>query len=201
MRTLIYIPIVHTQADMGTLSESVRRTAIPKLGEEGWKRKAEMIDRMWIEIERLIDSLALSYEGVRLYQDGLPVCEREAEIVSELANAGSRNHRLVLRLMKGGAKITGTESAEILVQEYELIKQILASGNIPEATARLQALGDSLLKKRDQYIAHRINNTMHADETGILFLGMLHSLGGYLDRDIRVICPIDYAAGSWRVRR
>lgn len=184
---------------MGTLSESVRGTALPKLGEKGWKRKAEMIDKMWMEIERVIDGLALSYDKIRLYQDGLPVCGREAEIVNELAKAGSRNHKLLLRLMEGGARIMGTESAEILVQEYELIKQILAGGNIPEATGRLQALGDSLLKKRDQYIAHRINNTLHAGETGILFLGMLHSLGGSLDKDIRVICPIDYAMDSRRV--
>ena len=47
-----------------------------------------------------------------------------------------------------------------------------------------------MLKKRDRYIAGRINSTLGKGETGILFLGMLHSLKDLLDRDIHVICPV-----------
>jgi hypothetical protein len=47
-----------------------------------------------------------------------------------------------------------------------------------------------LLKKRDRYIAGRINTTLGKGETGILFLGMFHSLQGLLDRNIRVIYPV-----------
>lgn len=192
-RTLIYIPIIHSQVDMGALSESVRRVTLQKLGQKGWKRKVNLIDRMWTEIEKVIEGLALSYEKVRLYQDGLPVCGREAEIVTELAKAGSPNHRLLLRLKERGATIMGTESSELLVEEYELVKQSLAGGGAPKAggiEARKKALGDSLLKRRDRYIADRINGTLRDGETGVLFLGMLHSLGNWLDKDIRVIYPV-----------
>ncbi|MFH1293180.1 MAG: hypothetical protein ABIJ44_03520, partial [Pseudomonadota bacterium] len=58
------------------------------------------------------------------------------------------------------------------------------------AAARKKGVGDSLLKRRDQYIAARINGTLLVGETGILFLGMLHSLGNWLDKDIRVRYPI-----------
>lgn len=198
-RTLIYIPIIHSQVDMGTLSESVRRTTLQRLGEKGWKRKANLIDTMWAEIEKVIDGLTLSFEKVRLYQDGLAVCGREAEIVTELAKAESRNHRLVLRLMERGATIMGTESSELLVEEYEVVKQTLARGDTLKAAgvaARKKALSDSLLKRRDRYIADRINGTLLPGETGILFLGMLHSLGNWLDKDIRVIYPITRPAGA-----
>jgi len=189
-RTLTYIPIIHSQVDMGALSESVRRATLQRLGEKGWKRKVNLIDKMWTEIEKVIDGLVLSYEKVRLYQDGLPVCDREAEIVNELAKAGSRNHRLLLRLMERGATIMGTESSELLVKEYELVKQTLAGADTQKAAAiesSKKALSDSLLKRRDQYIAERINNTLRLSETGILFLGLLHSLEGLLAKDIRVI--------------
>lgn len=87
-RTLIYLPIVHTQADMGALKESVARATLEKVGRTGLSRKTAAIDRIWTEIEAAIDALALSFDRVRLYQDGLPVCGREAEIVTELAQAG-----------------------------------------------------------------------------------------------------------------
>jgi hypothetical protein len=48
-------------------------------------------------------------------------------------------------------------------------------------------LSEELLKKRDRFIARRINSTLRPGETGILFLGMLHSLAALLDEDIRVI--------------
>ena len=194
-RTLIYFPIMHnTQADMGSLRELIWQTTLQKLGKNGWEIKANLIDEMWTQIEQVIDCLPLSYERVRLYQDGLPVCRREAEIVTELAKVGSLNHLLLLGLMERGATLMGTESSELLVQEYNLVKQILDGSNnlkAPENEAHQNAFSDSLLKRRGQYIADRINSTLRISETGILFLGMLHSLGNWLDKDIRVTYPIN----------
>jgi hypothetical protein len=192
-RTLIYIPIIHTQADMGALSEPIQRLKVKRLGRRGWERNVSLVDKLWDQIEQAIESLVLPYERVRLYQDGLPVCGREVEIVTELARAGSRNHRLLLRLREKNATIMGTESSELLVEEYQLVKEAFASGTPQVATrgeARRKALRDSLLKRRDQYIARRVNGTLRTGETGLIFLGMLHSVGPWLDKDIRVVYPI-----------
>jgi hypothetical protein len=192
-RTLIYFPIVHTQADMGALSESIQRLKVKRLGRKGWERNVNLVDKLWAQIEQAIESLILPYERVRLYQDGLPVCGREVEIITELAKAGSRNHRLLLCLREKGATIMGTESSELLVEEYQLFKEDFAAGKPEVATrgeARRKALRDSLLKRRDQHIARRINDTLLGGETGLIFLGMLHSVGPWLDKDIRVVYPI-----------
>jgi len=178
---------------MGALSEPIRRVKVKRLGRKGWERNVSLVDKLWDQIEQAIEGLVLAYERVRVYQDGLPVCGRELEIVTELARAGSRNHRLLLRLREKGATIMGTESSELLVEEYQLVKEAFATGEPRLATrgeARRKALRDSLLKRRDQYIAHRVNGTLGIGETGLIFLGMLHSLGSWLDRDIRVLYPI-----------
>jgi hypothetical protein len=191
-RTLIYFPIVHTQADMGALKESVTRATLEKVGRAGLARKTAAIDRIWTEIEAAIDALALSFDRVRLYQDGLPVCGREAEIVTELALAGSRNHQLLLRLMAQGAVLMGTESADLLVQEYQLARQSLAT-RAPRAAgvaATRRALSQALLQRRDHFMARRINETLKSGATGILFLGMLHSVERYLNPDVKVIYPL-----------
>jgi hypothetical protein len=92
--------------------------------------------------------------------------------------------------MDRGATIMGTESLELLMEEYALVKRIW---DIPDLLKRSRveasqkASFDSLLKRRDQFIARRINDTLNPGETGILFLGMLHSVGDKLGGDIRVI--------------
>jgi len=192
-RVLIYIPIIHTQADMGALARSVRRVTIRKLGRQAWKRNVDVIGGMWEEIRRTVEGWELPWENVRLYQDGLPRCEREAEIVADLAGAGSPNHQLLLSLMKKGATLMGTESPDLLLEEYRLVQQILAAKD-PEEAARIEARHEarsrSLLARRDQYIARRLNESLRAGETGLLFLGMLHSLDSRLAKDIRVSYPI-----------
>jgi hypothetical protein len=189
-RRLIYFPIIHTQADMGALQESVARASREKLGQAGVARKARAVARRWRQIDRAIEALDMPLKQMRLYQDGLPVCGREGEIVAALAQAGSRNHQLLERLRAQGAVLMGTESADLLVQEYQLAQQSL-SGRAPGlAAAQQQSLSESLLRRRDQFIAQRINDTLRPGETGILFLGMLHTVERYLPRDIEVIYPL-----------
>jgi hypothetical protein len=91
----------------------------------------------------------------------------------------------------------GTESPELLVEEYQLAAAAFASGATVRTRIRQKQLRDSLIEKRDRYIAARINATLGAGETGILFMGMLHEVARYLDSDIDVICPL----GPRRVRR
>jgi hypothetical protein len=154
-RILIYFPIIHTQTDMGNLKASVRHVMLKKAGLQSFKRKAEAVNRLWTEIELAIDALKLDYRKVRLYQDALPVCGREADIIRDLADKGSRNHRLLLKLMERGAVPMGTESADLLLEEYETIKRVI-----------------------------------DADETGIIFLGLLHDPTVYLPTDIHRVYPM-----------
>jgi len=86
----------------------------------------------------------------------------------------------------------GTESGDLLVQEYQLAKQSLTA-KPPRAAgvaAQRRALSETLLRRRDQFIAQRLNDTLKDGETGILFLGMLHALERYLDPDVEVIYPL-----------
>ena len=44
MRTLIYVPIIHTSADLGSLVEDVAKRAVANLGEEVWKEYLKTIE-------------------------------------------------------------------------------------------------------------------------------------------------------------
>jgi hypothetical protein len=189
-RKLVYIPIIHTAEDMGTLGDSIRGKKVSALGRRGVAHAADVVGKMWEKIEGVAARLPRTKGTVRVYQDGLPVCGHEQEIVSELAEAGSRNHRLLLELQARGAVLMGTESPELLVEEYHLATAEFASEATPRTDTRRQQLRDSLLEKRDRFIAGRINATLAAGESGILFLGMFHDAARYLDLDIDVVYPL-----------
>lgn len=192
-RTLIYIPIIHTQTDMGAMSEAVRKVTLQKLGEKAWNEKVRLVDQFWNDVELIINNMNLTYEKVRLYQDGLPICGREMDIVSELAAKGSHNHQILLNLIKKGGIIMGTEAPGLLIEEYMLLKKILDASNIQEAMkieASQKTASEDILTRRDHFIAENIGRTLAASETGILFIGGLHRVRKLLAPDILIISPL-----------
>ena len=183
--SLIWVPVIHTQADLGSLGE----WSEDPVGRLQWQQRRKSTEELWHRIRREIDNLHLDYERVRLYQDGLPHCGYEEQIVGDLASAGNRNHLLLLDLMEKGAKLTGTESPDLLTKQYEVIQGVLVPPG-PEETNNVAELymerRRALLRKRDRYIAQRISDTLAAGEIGLVFLGMLHSVEDHLPPHIRI---------------
>jgi len=200
-RILILVPIIHTQADMGALGTHIRRQLIKTFGERWWQSNLGTVDRVWDEIEASVNDLDLPYKQLRIYQDGLPVCGRELDIVRELAAAGSRNHRLLLELNRRGAAIMGTESGELLVEEYSRIRGLLESPGQPSPHQDVKASGARLIEKRDRFIAARIDATLGPDEIGMLFLGMLHSIAPLLAKDIKSLNLLPFDSNARQIKQ
>lgn len=191
-RKLFYIPIVHTETDMGALGESVKKASLQKMGLQAWKRKKQLIGRFWNDIEKAIEDLKLPYSRTKIYQDGLPVCgsEKELEIVNQLASTGSRNHELLDKLIQKGAALMGSESPDLLMMEYNLAMNIFKNPTSSLNGEDMKIQSAEILKKRDEFIAKRINDTLKDGEVGVLFIGLLHNVFPLLDGDIEVATPI-----------
>lgn len=191
MRVLTYVPIIHSEADLGALGQAVAQRFGALFGAEQSERLARRqlsIDAMWDAIAGSLLAAPLTWSRVRVYQDGLPNCGFELAIVQELAAKQSRNYALLLELRKRGAALMGTEDPALLVREYERVRRLVElTRRPPPAEAALQALkqeGDELLAQRDAAIAARILSTLREGEHGVLFIGLLHrvdeALGGAL---------------------
>ena len=177
MRKLIQIKIVHTSLDMGSMKDSLRKEGITKIGKKRWEENMEKIERFWDEVEVEIDSLNLDYKKVRIYQDGLPCGEELGlKIVDETAKKGSKNYQIVKKLIEKGATIGKTESAKLLQEEYRYIKEFLNAASEDEKINAIQQYNkvkDELIKKRDTFIAEKIDKTLGDDEIGLL-LSLIH---------------------------
>jgi hypothetical protein len=184
-RRLYYVPIVHTQEDLGSLAVSVQAQTTARLGAAAGEDKQRASAEYWERVAAWVEALPPELPGFRLYQDGLPVCGSEDRIVAELADKGSRNYRLLTRLMQRGAVLMGTESPNLLREEYELVQQLLTQSPAPPSSN-----AGELLARRDGFIALRISQTLLPGETGILFIGALHRVAPLLPRDLQVLYPI-----------
>jgi YesN/AraC family two-component response regulator len=189
MRGLIYVPIVHTAADMGSLLPGVRDEYVERHGRGKWERHNTAIQRFWLGLRRRIVSLDLDCERTYLYQDGLPDCDRALDIVKDLARQGVPNHRLLLWLIERGATLIGTEETQLLTEEYELMRGIYKASS-PEqqqnAREKYRSRAPELLARRDEYIRRKIDNSLPPGATGLLFIGLQHHVDVGLAKDISV---------------
>jgi pheromone shutdown protein TraB len=159
------------------LSESVRAQYLAQFGPLMWRQRERAVEKLWEAIRARINRLDVAYNTARLYQDGLPVCGFEEQIVRQLAQAGSCNHQLLLELIGKGATLMGTEDPQLLIQEYQMQQQCAASpARADQARGQQAAQAQTLLEARDRFIAQRIAETLAAGETGLVFLGAAHRL-------------------------
>lgn len=182
VRRLIWIPVVHDTADLGTLVEEVKA----HYGESLWEQHTKGVSLFWDRVEACVARIPLPPHQTKVYQDGLPVeGEPGRRLVEALARRGSRNHRIILSLLARGAKLVATEDPALLLEEYELARRTLATSS-EDGLAELRRRKQDLLRRRDAYIARRIGETLHEGEMGILFLGLLHDVRPYLPADVRL---------------
>jgi hypothetical protein len=172
------------------MGEGLEREGVSRIGRLRWEENRRRIERFWDEVEREVDGLGLDLGRTRIYQDGLPCAGELGErIVKDTAERGSRNYRIVKRLMERGAGIEATESPLLLKQEYDHIKALLdakTEQERAEAAERYERVKDRLMEERDAFIARSIDSTLRDGETGLLFIGAHHNVLPKLPKDIEV---------------
>src|SRR6266568_1015426 len=189
MRRLIYVPIIHTDPDVGSLVEGIEERARAVVGDNNWEKHKEVVRLYWQEIADYWQGKNVS--GFKIFQDGMPVSGVVGKnIVQSLANEGSINHKIIEQLLDKGAELIQTEDPDPLKEEYFLTRELIQRKSLLDslgALFRYRWRKDKLLKARDMYIIKSINESLEEGETGICFLGAYHQVLPHLPKDIEVI--------------
>ncbi len=184
----MYIPIIHTNPDLGSLAAYLNKKAVKLLGSY-WRKHKKTVARYWQEIERFLEGK--TFTKVLIFQDGLPEGGKTAKaIINKLAYAGSPNYQLLKALVKKGAQMQKTEDPELLKTEYQLTKDLAARKNLMStifAFLKYKLKKNGLLSDRDSYIAKQINQNLKEEETGFCFLGAYHDVLSKLASDIKIV--------------
>lgn len=188
MRALILLPIIHSPADLGTLSGEAEdsRNEAQKL------QYLDAVEHFWTVVNGAIDGMSLNYPQLKVYQDSLPVGDLVDAIVADVAASGSKNYALLKTLQEKGATLMGTESPDLLRQEKDLMTEVLQSADHSKESAEK---AQALLLQRDRFMAQRINESLADEEMGLIFVGLMHQIEPYLAADIVVIKPLGEPSG------
>ena len=181
IRSLIYVPVLHAQKEASEILLSLRAGEAEKPADTSLAEQEKSVKEMWDGIHEKIQNTNISCRATRIYQDAMPVCGKEKEIAEKLAQKGSRNHQLILELVKNGANLEGTEDPDLLVEEYDNLSQLIGKAAVSIESYRdslneYKEKGARLMKKRDAFIAERIKITLKEGETPLVFMGVRHEL-------------------------
>lgn len=189
MRRLIYIPIIHTNTDLGSLASNIEIKAKKAVEATSWRRHKSIVENYWAEIARYWQNKDVS--GFKIFQDGMPTNGAVGQkMVADLAKKGSINYKIVKQLTEKGAILTKTEDPDLLKEEYFLTKGLVARKSFLGglfAFLRYKWRKGGLLDGRDNYIAKRIDESLQEAETGICFLGVYHRMLQKLPSDFTVV--------------
>lgn len=188
MKKLLYIPIIHMEADMGSMAAIIDKGSSQMCGKERWNQHKKTVSGFWDSIANFF--ARFTAPSLKIYQDGLMVEGGFGKkIVEEGAMKGSKNHKIVLELMERGATIMRTEDPSLLKEEYDSLVRLSQNKSFVEkipAYIGYRSRKNLLLDKRDKFIAERINETLQDKEVGVLFIGVYHNVLSRISKDIRV---------------
>ncbi len=191
MRTLIYVPIIHSSTDMGSLGKELEHVNVSRAGIDKWQKHTNTVNDFWKTIESYFEKLDIKNKAVKVYQDGMFADGKMAmTIINEGIKSGSKNSEIILKLINRGAILIKTEDFKIVKEEYDGFQSVLKSKNNFHKLLlllRYKILKPVFLFRRDKFIARTIAETLGADETGILFIGAFHNIIKKLPKDIIVV--------------
>lgn len=189
MRRLIYVPIIHTNLDFGSLAADIEERSRVVAGDSKWQQHKDIVNLYWQAIADFWKSQHVT--GFKIFQDGMVVDGTVGKnIVKELANKGSINHQIIEQLLERGAELIQTEDPDLVKEEYRSTRELLERKSTLASLwslFRYKQQKDRLLKARDAYIVKRINQCLGEGETGVCFLGAYHQLLPNLPKNIEVI--------------
>ena len=176
---------------MGSLKFELGKTTESLLGEDLRKKHVNTINAYWDSIAYYFKNLDYTVKGVKLYQDGMfAQGDAAMKILEAGIEAGSKNSEIVLNLIMRGSILLKTEDYGLVKKEYDWIQSLIKPANNLKLFYNLllySIFKTSNLRKRDEFIAGRISETLRLNETGILFLGAYHNITGLLPKDIEKI--------------
>lgn len=188
MRTLLYVPIIHMDVDLGSLSDDLSKIKSRALGEELLALHRETVSGFWDSITKYFEGTEV--KGLRIYQDGMVANgEMGQKIIEEALKVGSKNHELLSKLISRGAILERTEDINLVREERDWLIRLTRAGTAREkltAYLKYRFSRGQLLMRRDRFIADTINRTLRQGETGVLFIGAHHNVLPHLNNDIRV---------------
>ena len=161
----------------------------PPVAQEGELSEGQVIyERYWDQVRTQVDALAVGLGGLHhVYHESL--VEGGEEGLAQLLMADPKVHAMVQVRCQAGATLEATESIDLITEAIDLQRCLMIPFTSDSVAARIQAWHAEANHNRYQYIAQQIQDTLQADETGLLLINERHQVQFPTDIEVFYIAP------------
>jgi hypothetical protein len=148
----------------------------------------ERASRYWQQVKEQLSSLEVKIGKVNhVYHEMISLGGEEGMKVIERLNQES--HQISQDKCENGAVFEVIENDELLSESIDWGKCLLIGLTSMKVASRISEFHVEALKKRNEFIVKRIDETLQADEAGLLFVSEGHSLQFPNDVEVFSVFP------------
>jgi len=132
-------------------------------------------DQYWKQVEDQIGDLELKLgKTSKIYHELIPSGGEEG--LKALKDLNEKSHEAVQSRVKKGAQLEATEDAELLTEFMDWSRCLAMGLQNPKVFNTVYEAYTEASKKRNEFISKHIDETLKADEIGILFMKEGHQV-------------------------
>ena len=161
----------------------------PPAEPEGGESEGQAIyQRYWDQARTQIDALASGLGGLhRVYHESL--VEGGEEGLAYLQMADPHAYAMIQVRCQAGATLEATESIDLITEAIDLQRCLMVPFTNDNVATRIQAWLAESTRGRYDHIAQQIEQTLQADETGLLLINERHQVQFPTDIEVFYIAP------------
>ena len=148
----------------------------------------EKFNNYWNQVENQVSSLELKLGRIdRIYHELISVGgEDGAEVIKDL---NDRSYQIVENRLGKGTQLEATEEAELLTEFMDWSRCLVIGLQNQQVFTTVYEYYTEASKKRNEHIAKKIDETLKADEVGILFMREGHQIQFPSDIKVFYVVP------------
>ena len=168
-RKLFFVPVVYHGEDM----------------EEDYTRK---FDKYWEQVQKQIAELTLKLGEVKkIYHELIAASGEEgAKSLQELNNP---SYNIIKACMEKKACLEALEDADLLMEYMDWSRCLMIGLQNPKVISKVYEAYMEVGKKRNEYIARKIDATLKADEIGVVLMRENHQVQFPADIQVFYVSP------------
>jgi len=148
----------------------------------------EKFDKYWLQVEAHLTDLELKLGKIsKIYHELIPASGEEgAKAVKDL---NDRSYQIVKNRLEKGAQLEATEESELLTEFMDWGRCLAIGLQNQKVFNQVYQSYTEAGKQRNEYIAKHINETLKADEIGVLFMREGHQVQFPADIEVFYVSP------------
>ena len=157
-------------------------------GKESPAEYLEKLKKYWKQVEEQLDDLELKLGQVsRIYHELVPSADKEG--VKAIKALNNNSFQIIESRLEKGAKLEAAEDNELLTEFMDWSRCLSIGLQNQKVLAKVYESYTETGKKRNEFIARHIDETLKTEEIGILFMREGHQVQFPSEIEIFYVAP------------